>query len=103
MVFKQPSERVTGKDSRSRVPPRDNLSEGICVSREPNFRKPECLVICGMEDGLNDHQARALKLENESRHGVKIVGFHWIAKRARSIVSNVVAQEVRVIRDLRIV
>jgi Shedu protein SduA, C-terminal len=69
----------------------------------PSFRQPECLVVIGMERDLNPAQARALQIENENRHRLRIVGFDWLLKRAESIVHNVVAQRITVARGLRIV
>ncbi len=69
----------------------------------PSFRQPECLVVIGIEGDLNEAQIRALRLENESRHHVKIVGFDWVARRARSIFENVVAGDIVVNHGLRIV
>ena len=80
------------------------LSERFMSVRQsiPSFRQPEGLVLVGIEGKLNPEQARALRLENESRHRIHVAGFDWLAKRARSIVDNVVAQDVRVVRGLRI-
>jgi hypothetical protein len=69
----------------------------------PSFRQPECLVVIGMERDLNPAQARALQIENENRHRLRIVGFDRPVKRAESIVHNVVAQRITVGRGLRIV
>lgn len=66
------------------------------------FRHPECLVVIGMESELSEDQMRALKIENESRHRLRIVGFDWIAKRAHTILDNVVTQGVQIVRNLRI-
>lgn len=81
------------------------LSERLQSVRQslPSFRQPECLVVVGVEARLSADQVRALRVENESRHRVRVVGFDWLVGRAEAIVSNVVAQEIRVIRDLRIV
>jgi hypothetical protein len=69
----------------------------------PSFRQPEGLVVIGLEDGLTEVQARALRLDNESRHNVKVVGFDWIAKRARSTFENIVAGGIVVNHGLRVI
>ena len=69
----------------------------------PSFRQPECLVVIGIEGDLNEAQVRALRLDNESRHHVKVVGFDWIAKRARSTFENIVAGGIVVNHGLRVV
>jgi hypothetical protein len=62
----------------------------------PSFRQPECLVVIGIEGNLNEAQTRALRLDNESRHHVKVVGFDWVAKRARSTFENIVTGGIMV-------
>jgi hypothetical protein len=80
------------------------LSERLLTIRQriPSFRQPSCLVVVGTEHALSEDQARALRVENESRHRLTIVGFDWLAHRARAIVQNVIGQRVAVLRDLRI-
>lgn len=68
----------------------------------PSFRQPDALVVVGMENLLNEQQARALRVENDSRHRVRVVGFDWLAARARGVANNVIEGQVRVIQHLRI-
>jgi len=56
----------------------------------PEFQEPECLIIIGLERDLSDSQARILRLENNHRSRLRIVGFDWIGRRAESIVRNLV-------------
>jgi len=53
--------------------------------------RPFCLVVIGLEYELNDMQLRRLQQENESTQGtLKIVGFDWLLKRARSTFDNLI-------------
>lgn len=67
-----------------------------------NFRAPDCLVVIGTESALSPDQRRILNLENQCRHGVNIVGFDWIFKRADAVASNTVNHYPE-IRKLRVV
>lgn len=60
----------------------------------PQFRTPDCLVVIGMEKQLNPEQRRLLRLENGARSGVSIVGFDWLAERARTLAQNVVESRI---------
>jgi hypothetical protein len=82
----------------------DFLKDRAATIRQslPSFRQPECLVVIGMEGNLSEVQIRALRLDNESRHHVKVVGFDWLAKRARSTFENIVAGGIVVNRSLRV-
>lgn len=68
----------------------------------PNLREVECLVIIGRQNMLNNSQQRILKLENEHRHGMRIVGFDWIADRAESISKNIIRDSIQV-QNIRVV
>lgn len=74
----------------------------LSVAHFPRFNEPECLVVIGNESQLSNEQRAALARENRSRAGLRIVGYDWIAKRALSIVNNVVepkltTQSIRVL------
>lgn len=60
------------------------------------FRAPDCLVVNGLEGPLDREQKRMLVLENAHRRGVRIVGFDWLATRARATASNFVGHHVRI-------
>jgi hypothetical protein len=68
-----------------------------------SFRRPDCLIVVGRERSLNDRQARALYLDNESRHRARVVGFDWLEMRARSIQDNIVGGPIEVTSGLRVV
>jgi hypothetical protein len=82
----------------------DFLTERLPSIRQyiPSFRRPDCLVVIGIERGLNKPQARALRVENESRHRVTIVGFDWLGRRAVSIRDSVVSGAVTITPRLRL-
>jgi hypothetical protein len=82
----------------------DFLTERLPSIRQyiPSFRRPDCLVVIGIEGGLNKPQARALRVENESRHRVTIVGFDWLGRRAVSIRDSVVSGTVTITPRLRL-
>ena len=54
----------------------------------PNFSVPTGLVVIGMEQSLNSKQLSALRRENESRHGITVVGFDTLAAKAEAISRN---------------
>lgn len=56
----------------------------------PEFQEPECLIVIGLERDLSDSQARILRLENNHRSWLRIVGFDWIGRRAESTARNLV-------------
>ena len=62
----------------------------------PAFDEPDCLVINGLEAGLNAQQKRVLREANRTRHRVHIAGFDWLLERARTVARNVTGQRVRV-------
>lgn len=68
----------------------------------PMFQEPEGLVVIGLEGTLKDEQRKALLMENEHRHRVRIVGFDWIARRAEAITQNIIERKVDV-QPLRMV
>jgi hypothetical protein len=82
----------------------DFLTERLPSIRQhiPSFRRPDCLVVIGIEGGLNGPQARALRVENESRHRVTIVGFDWLGRRAMSIRDSIVSGGITVTPRLRL-
>jgi hypothetical protein len=66
----------------------------------PNFNEPECLVIAGVERSLDAKQRAVLMNANRHRHGLRIVGFDWLADRARAVAANITRRHVEVV-DLR--
>ncbi len=57
----------------------------------PRFQNPDCLVVLGLESTLDENQKRALLIENQHRHGIRIVGFDWIAARAEAVCENIIS------------
>jgi hypothetical protein len=66
----------------------------------PSFSYPDCLVVIGLESSLDDAGKAALVAENQSRNGLRIVGFDWLLTRSQSISNNVIARSVE-LRRLR--
>lgn len=60
------------------------------ASTFPQFQSPDSLVVIGLQQPLNPRQRHALRLQNASHAGLKIVGFDWLAERARTLARNVV-------------
>lgn len=60
----------------------------------PGFQVPDALVVVGMEGNLTPDQARALRLENRSRHNVRVVGFDWLLRRAEVLATNLIGQPI---------
>ena len=63
---------------------------GQAAATFPQFQSPDCLVVVGLEQGLLKGQKRILRLENEMRAGLRIVGFDWLLTRAQTVARNVV-------------
>ena len=84
---------------------RSFLNERITEVRQhfPGYRGCECLVVIGLEDRLTTAQLSALANVNAARHNVRIVGFDWLGRRARSIVENMSAGDVEIIRRYRVI
>lgn len=61
----------------------------------PNFDDPDCLVVIGLERTLDLRQKAALKDANRHRHRLRIVGFDWLAERAR-VAGNLTRHRVQV-------
>jgi Domain of unknown function (DUF4263) len=66
------------------------------------FTDPECLVVIGMERDLTPEQAKALLADNQSRYGLRIVGFDWLIDRAFTVSANMVKPSIRVRKKARI-
>jgi hypothetical protein len=62
----------------------------------PGFDDPDCLVVTGLERILNEQQAAALRDANRHRHRLRVVGFDWLADRARTIAANITRHRVEV-------
>jgi hypothetical protein len=67
----------------------------------PNFEDPDCLVVTGLERTLDDRQKTALQDANRHRHRLRIVGFDWLADRARTVAANITRHHVEVV-NLRV-
>lgn len=73
----------------------------LAVAHFPRFSEPDCLVVIGLEESLNQDQRASLARENQSRAHVRIAGFNWIASRAHAVFKNVVEQRTTT-RSLRV-
>lgn len=56
----------------------------------PDLNDLSCLVVIGLEGALNGDQKQALQNDNQQRHALRVVGFDWLAERARAIQENVI-------------
>jgi hypothetical protein len=63
----------------------------------PNFDDPDCLVVTGLERSLDPRQRAVLRDANRHRHRLRIVGFDWLADRARAVASNITRQHVEIV------
>ncbi|WP_020046824.1 Shedu anti-phage system protein SduA domain-containing protein [Rhizobium leguminosarum] len=68
----------------------------------PNWNMPDLLVVCGVEKDLSGPQRQALQNLNRVHH-VRVVGFDWLAHRARAVSSNVILGKVEVLEKLRLI
>jgi hypothetical protein len=73
----------------------------LAAKHFPNFSAPDCLVVIGIESELTVEQREALRRDNDSRMGLRVVGFDWLASRASTIAANVVRAEPA-IKSLRV-
>ncbi|EJL77560.1 hypothetical protein PMI15_04649 [Polaromonas sp. CF318] len=64
----------------------------------PDFRVPDALVIVGMENSLNAEQLETLRRENEARTNLQIIGFDFLARRARTMLGNLTHGRVSIER-----
>jgi hypothetical protein len=62
----------------------------------PNFDDPDCLVVIGLERDLDARQKTALRDAHRHRHRLRIVGFDWLADRARTVAGNIARHHVEV-------
>jgi hypothetical protein len=84
---------------------REFLDERLSETRRhfPEYSSAECLAVIGLESSLVGSQRRSLANANAGRHKVRISGFDWLAKRARSIIENVSSGELKVIEKYRFI
>ena len=70
---------------------RDFLLEHLDAARRqfPNFRDPDCLVVVGLERELTPEQSAVLARANSSYRVLRVVGFDWIGRRAKTITNNI--------------
>ena len=64
----------------------------------PNLDEVSCLVVIGLEGGLNADQQQVLRNDNRQRHGLQVVGFDWLARRGHAIRENMIKAGVEVRR-----
>ncbi|HEY2710795.1 MAG TPA: Shedu anti-phage system protein SduA domain-containing protein [Caulobacteraceae bacterium] len=83
----------------------DFLSERVQEARThfPGFSRAERLVVIGREGFLNEAQRKGLRRANAVRHGTRIVGFDWLAQRARTVINNIAEGDVTVVEHHRVV
>jgi hypothetical protein len=62
----------------------------------PGLEDLTCLVVVGLERNLNDGQKQTLQNDNRQRHALRVVGFDWLAERARAIQENIVRTRTEV-------
>jgi hypothetical protein len=67
----------------------------------PNFEDPDCLAVTGLERALDVRQKTVLRDANRNRHRLRIIGFDWLAYRARTVAANITRHHVEVV-DLRV-
>jgi hypothetical protein len=63
----------------------------------PNFEDPDCLVVTGLERALDQGQTAVLREANRNRHRLRIVGFDWLADRARTVAANITRHHAEVV------
>lgn len=64
----------------------------------PDIDEVACLVVIGLENGLNPDQQQVLRNDNRQRHGLQLVGFDWLARRGHAIRENMIKMGVDVRR-----
>ena len=62
----------------------------------PGLDDLHCLVVVGLERDLNDVQMQALRNDNMRSDSLRIVGFDWLADRARTVQMNLVRNAIQV-------
>jgi hypothetical protein len=84
---------------------RQFLNERIQEARQhfPSYGAAECLVVIGLEAGLNEKQQAGLAAANAARHGLRIVGFDWLARRASTVLENMSVGEIAVREGYRVI
>ena len=60
----------------------------------PGIDRLHCLVVIGLERCLTDAQRQTLENENVHRHSLRVVGFDWLADRARAVQKNLMRREI---------
>ena len=68
----------------------------------PGLDHLHCLVVVGLERDLSDVQRQTLNSENSQRHSLRVVGFDWLADRARSVQGNLTRRVVGIRKGLRL-
>ena len=68
----------------------------------PKFTSSTGLVVVGRESSLNTRQKSVLRMENQSRHEIRIVGFDALADTANAVTRNVIHGIPETILDARL-
>lgn len=68
----------------------------------PDWELPDLLVVCGLEGPMSPGQRIALRDYNR-RSGVRVVGFDWLAARARAVSSSFIRGGIRLQPGFRLV
>jgi hypothetical protein len=65
-------------------------------SHFPRFDEPDALVVIGLLSQLDRRKKEILDQANLNRRNLRIVGFDWLANRAKSIGNNMIEHGVEV-------
>jgi hypothetical protein len=68
----------------------------------PDLDQVACLVVVGVEQGLNAQQQQTLRNYNREHYGLQVVGFDWLVRRARAIRENLIKVGVAVRQHARV-
>jgi hypothetical protein len=81
------------------------LDERVGESKRhfPGFSRAEGLVVIGREDRLTDSQVVGLRMANEARQNLRIVGFDWLLRRAQAVTNNISEGQISVVQGYRVV
>jgi len=68
------------------------------IQHFPDVIDPDCLVVTGLERGLDENQIAILRHLNRHRVRLRIAGFDWLVDRARNIANNITRHRIQVIK-----
>lgn len=80
-----------------------NERVGEAQKHFPHYSGADCLTVIGLENNLSPQQLRSVTNANAGRHAVRIVGFDWLAKRARAIIDNLSTGEIEISQGHRLI